>query len=189
MVGIHLITNLVNGKKYIGQSIHCNSRYTQHKSSAKTGSKQLLHRAIRKYGEENFSFDIIELCTKEQLNDLETLYIELANSIVPNGYNICHTGNGSIESRLISKEHRQKLSLKTKEMWADPVKRKILMDKRKITNASGSPTTLKRIATNKVNWENNPDRVKRESEKMKLRMSNPEFRARAEEGLKNVGKK
>lgn len=53
--------------------------------------------AIHKYGKENFSFDIIEECSIEALNERETYWILQYNSIGKNGYN-CNIGgdNGQI---------------------------------------------------------------------------------------------
>ena len=65
MIGIYKIENLVNGKCYIGQSKYIEKRWTDHKSNAfnsiqKDQYKYPLYRAIRKYGLENFSFEVIE---------------------------------------------------------------------------------------------------------------------------------
>ena len=85
MIGIYKITNLINGKNYIGQSIHIEKRWKEH---CKESSNSLISQAIKKYGRENFSFSVLEEAEKSQLNDLEKKYIIIFNSIVPNGYNI-----------------------------------------------------------------------------------------------------
>ena len=75
MIGIYKITNLVNGKSYIGQSINIRKRIINHKSTAfnpqERGYNYPLYKDIRKYGINNFSFDVIEECKKEQLNEKE----------------------------------------------------------------------------------------------------------------------
>ena len=91
---IYLITNLLNNKKYIGQTTDFSRRMYQHKHS----NTQLIDRKIQEYGTDNFSFEIIDTSsTQEQLNELEIYYIQLYNSLIPNGYNI-HIGglNNSI---------------------------------------------------------------------------------------------
>lgn len=84
--GIYKIENLINGKKYIGQSIHIEKRWQEH---CQQSSESLIGKAIQKYGKENFSFQIIEeVFELEQLNQLEAKYIKSFNTLVPNGYNI-----------------------------------------------------------------------------------------------------
>lgn len=97
MIGIYKITNNINGKIYIGQSNNIQRRFLEHKNRGAT-SRILVDIAIQKYGKENFSFEVIEECTIEQLNQKEMYWISYFNS-VENGYN-CSVGGDqqSIES-------------------------------------------------------------------------------------------
>lgn len=92
--GIYKIENLINGKIYIGQSIHIEKRWQEH---CKASSHSLIAEAIQKYGKENFSFQIIEECEQDLLNTKESEYIHSYNSLVPNGYNIVLTTEGKCE--------------------------------------------------------------------------------------------
>lgn len=98
MVGIYKITNLINGKCYIGQSKDLVKRMNSHKTTAfdplSHSYNNHLYRAIRKYGLENFSFDIIEYCKIEELNEKEKMWIEHYNSFF-NGYNLTFGGDAS----------------------------------------------------------------------------------------------
>ena len=78
MIGIYKIENKINGKVYIGQSIHIGQRWNEHlyQSSHCT----LLKYALAKYGQENFSFEVEEECIKEELSDKENYYILLYHS-------------------------------------------------------------------------------------------------------------
>lgn len=88
--GIYKITNLKNNNCYIGQSINIIQRWKDHRKEAKdiySDKKEYpLYKAIRKYGIENFSFEILEECKVEELNQKEKEYIEKYNSF-HNGYN------------------------------------------------------------------------------------------------------
>lgn len=92
--------NLINNKKYIGQTIRdLKVRINEHIKASKT-PEYPLHYAILKYGVENFKIDIIEQITAsskkeliDNLNILEIKYIKDYNCLVPNGYNILAGGN------------------------------------------------------------------------------------------------
>ena len=79
-IGIYKITNLLNGKIYIGQSIHIEKRWKEH---CQNSSKSLISQAIQKYGKENFSFQILEECNENQLLEKESKYILQYDSLVP----------------------------------------------------------------------------------------------------------
>ena len=70
--GIYKITNILNGKYYIGSSIDLNSRKNQHFRKLKTNRHHCIHlqNAWNKYGEENFKWEVVEL-----LNDLNLVEI------------------------------------------------------------------------------------------------------------------
>lgn len=85
MIGIYKITNLINGKVYIGQSIDIIRRWRSHRTSYQTEDK-VLYRAMRKYGLENFSFEVIEECDREMLSERELYWIKKYDSY-NNGYN------------------------------------------------------------------------------------------------------
>ena len=105
MIGIYKITNKVNGKIYIGQSVNIEQRWKAHRNTAynmydKNYDKPL-YRAIRKYGLENFCFEIIEECLVSELNEKERYYISFYNSFF-DGYNLTLGGDGS--AHFINKE-------------------------------------------------------------------------------------
>ena len=97
--GIYKIENLNNHKIYIGQSIEIEKRLIAHKNSK---DNFVIHRAIQKYGVENFSFEIIEECSKEELDDKECFWISHFNSLIPFGYNMVEGGsNGAALAKRI----------------------------------------------------------------------------------------
>lgn len=94
MTGIYKITNKINGKIYIGQSKNIQQRWLDHKHYAdERRGNSIIHKAIRKYGIDNFSFDVEIECDASELNDLEKYYIELYNTIIPYGYNMTAGGD------------------------------------------------------------------------------------------------
>lgn len=99
VMGIYRITNLVNKKIFIGSSRNLPGRINRHKFELKFGSEQItgLLDDYKKFGEENFSFEIIDkLEPKEEsgydprgdLAELEHLWIEQLQPFGERGYNI-----------------------------------------------------------------------------------------------------
>lgn len=90
MIGIYKIQNLINGKCYIGQSIDIEKRWKVEKNSAfNENSKSYsypISKAFRKYGIENFDFQVLEICNKESLNEKEKYWIQYYDSY-QKGYN------------------------------------------------------------------------------------------------------
>lgn len=109
MIGIYSITNLINGKKYIGQSINIENRFVRHKCELRKNRhvNRHLQASWNKYGEKNFKFNIIETCTKESLNNRENYWINYYNTL-NNGYNLDEGGNG-ISGYKHSKEEISKM--------------------------------------------------------------------------------
>ena len=100
--GIYKITNKINNHSYIGQSINIKQRWSSHKSYYKTNALSKnekyyncnLYTAMRKYGIDNFVFEIIEECDSELLDEREKYWIEFYDTY-NNGYNMTKGGDGS----------------------------------------------------------------------------------------------
>lgn len=100
-IGIYKITNNINNKIYIGQSNNIEKRFLQHKSpTAKHHFPHMpLYSAIEKYGVDNFTFEIVEECSLEELDSREQYWIGYYHSLVEdNGYNIRGGGGNNCEN-------------------------------------------------------------------------------------------
>lgn len=96
MIGIYKITNKINGKVYVGQSIDIEERWKQHEYKAfninGNAYNSAIHQAFRKYGVENFEYQVIELCSVEELDAKEIYWIDKLDTLSPKGYNILPGG-------------------------------------------------------------------------------------------------
>lgn len=100
MIGIYKIANQITGEIYIGQSIRIKQRWREHCVNSVNGTTQL-YQAMQKYGLKNFSFEVIEECDKEKLNEREIYWISYYDSF-NNGYNM--TPGGSEPSKVNPQE-------------------------------------------------------------------------------------
>ena len=104
---IYKITNISNGKIYVGQAVshilnHKRYRPYGHEGrfrchiseafSTKKNQSHYLNNAIRKYGITDFAVELIECCEIENSDERETHYIKEVNSLYPNGYNLKNGG-------------------------------------------------------------------------------------------------
>lgn len=104
---VYLIQNLVNGKKYVGQTINSlNARWAQHILRAQT-QNHAISSAIRKYGRAAFELSVLaETDGIAELNRLEIRHIAEQNSLAPFGYNLTTGG----ENYVRADSTKQKLS-------------------------------------------------------------------------------
>lgn len=87
--GIYKITNMKNDKVYIGQAVDIYKRWCEHCKAGlgiDTPQGNKLYAAMLEDGLENFTFELLEECPREELNKKEAYYISLYNS-VQYGYN------------------------------------------------------------------------------------------------------
>jgi group I intron endonuclease len=107
---IYRIINTLNNKCYIGKTTYSLSvRKSNHISDAKKGSNQYIHKAIRKYGEEHFTFEVLDdSCeTETELNEHEMFWIKFLHTKAPDGYNLTEGGEGA-RGLIHSEERRQR---------------------------------------------------------------------------------
>lgn len=134
LCGVYKITNTIDNKVYIGQSINIYARWKDHINSLNKGNSRctLLQRAWNKYGEDNFSFEIIKLCSEDMLDYIETKYIKLYDS-QNTGYNIEPGGNSN---KHLSKETKKKIGDANRgRRHSDEAKKKMSEKRRGMNNA------------------------------------------------------
>lgn len=108
---IYKITNKLNGKSYIGQTVRdFDTRLAEHKRK----QNSIVGKAINKYGDDNFHYEIIaRALTIDELNNLEYELIKAYNTLAPNGYNQVE-GGGSTTGYTYKEESKKKMSLAKK---------------------------------------------------------------------------
>ena len=118
---VYLVTNLVNDKRYVGQTIGSIAhRWRGHIKGANRGDTGLLAKAIRKYGRDNFNIEELHACTVPLLDIAERSYVKTLNTLCPAGYNLTTGGRGN---HVMSSITRRKISIASRAQWADPAMR------------------------------------------------------------------
>lgn len=85
--GIYKIVNKINNKVYIGQSVDvCKRLRTHYTTYNKKDSKQPIYKAMREYGIDNFTVELLVVCDSESLDDFEVYYVDKFNAY-RDGYN------------------------------------------------------------------------------------------------------
>ena len=95
VTGIYKITSLKSGLSYIGQAVDIRERWRQHLKAGlgiDTPSSRKLYTYMQEEGVENFTFELLEKCKSEELNEKEKTYISLYDTY---NYGLnSNTGNG-----------------------------------------------------------------------------------------------
>jgi group I intron endonuclease len=137
--GVYTITNIINGKYYVGSSNNIKRRWRHHKDTLRRGihPNKYLQRAFDKYGEDNFLFEIVELTEEYILKEQEILDRNFEAT-----YNIAIMADapmtGKKHAEKVKKLLSKKLSGKNHPHYGKPVdiewRRKISLKKKKRTD-------------------------------------------------------
>lgn len=138
--GIYMIKSLIDDRIYIGSAACLYTRCRHHKYllNIKDHCNIKLQRFVNKYGIDSIDFEVMEVCRKDELAQIEQIYIDLLKPY----FNICqfaqnsigykHTeeskrlmslskkGNKSSLGRVLSQETKDKIALKAKQRGLHP---------------------------------------------------------------------
>ena len=133
---IYLRTNKINGKMYVGQHKYmCETPQidTKYRCSGK-----LLKIAISKWGEENFTYELIDTAdTPEELNSKEIYWISKLETITPKGYNVSLGGTIHFDEET-TQNNARKAAMAQGKGWHQPLSQRLklqeFMRNREITD-------------------------------------------------------
>ena len=141
--GVYSIMNLVNNKRYIGQSVDVYIRWGNHKSALRNNrhDNKHLQNAWNIDGEDNFKFEVLSICDIDTIDTTEQYYIKLFDTMNPEcGYN---KESGGHESKC--------LSIESRNMIAEKHKGKKLTDEHKLKiSRSGQGREFSEETKNKI---------------------------------------
>lgn len=95
VVYVYLMTNDINGKKYVGISWNPPGRWEDHfHENDDLKGARLITKALRKYGFRNFTKEVVAVGDRSEAGALEKELINHMNTLLPNGYNMAEGGTG-----------------------------------------------------------------------------------------------
>lgn len=150
---VYKSTNNINNKSYIGQTVcKFGVRKLQHINDSKAGrDNTYFHNAIRKYGSDNFEWEILGYCySKKELDSREKWFIKKYKTF-QNGYNLT-AGGGGMVNYLITEEHRRNLS-KSHEGYKHTNEQRQKISKA-LKNRPCSEKTRKKLSVSKLGNKN-----------------------------------
>lgn len=179
---ICMITNIINGKKYIGVTTkNPLIRFDQHLRLAHYKPETLLHKALCKYPYEAFYFQVVATVLDEKFKEeLEIILIAQENTKVPHGYNLTNGGEGL---KGLTEETREKMRKAQRTM--DPKLRKKINDSHK--GRKFAPWAIQQKSTQMKEMWAKPATRERLIRSFKEKTFSPEHRRRL--SLANTGKK
>ena len=129
--GIYTITNLVNGKLYVGKTVNFRRRLTIYNSAVRQQDVRKINQrflnSINKYGVHNFLFDVLEECSVSDLADRELYWITRLDSINPSiGYNL---RLDSSTGMVVHQSTREKISKRIKMEFESGIRTKEAVSK------------------------------------------------------------
>lgn len=150
---IYMITNRINNKKYVGQTIQpIGRRWARHLSSGNA-----LFGAVKKYGKENFSIEVIDTASSiEELNQKEIDWIKKLNTLSPNGYNLKSGGHcgGTPCAETLKRQSLshigKKISLETRKKMSEA--QKLAQLRPEVVEAKRKRMTGNKYTTGVVPW-------------------------------------
>jgi group I intron endonuclease len=185
VTGIYKITNLINEKVYIGQSINIEKRFISYKNLRNCKRQKKIYASLNFYGIENHTFEIIKECCIKELNYYERHYQEYYNVLGDLGLNLKYTKTND-KSGSLSDETRKKISEfqkgrkhseETKEKMSQSQKGKIF-----------SEDTRKKLSESATGRKLTEETRKKLSEKRKLRITKNETRKKISKNNANSKK-
>jgi group I intron endonuclease len=98
---VYLVTNKLNGKQYVGQTIN---------PHLPMGHGRIMRKAYKRYGVDNFTYEPIcpNISNRNTLNCIERFWIKVMDTVVPNGYNI---DLGGTEGSTWTEERKKQASI------------------------------------------------------------------------------
>ena len=160
--GVYKITNLINNKIYVGQSVEIENRWEAEKNRCINFH---LKQSFKKYGIDNFKFEILVECSKEVLDEIEIWYIDYYKSYdIKYGYNKTLGGyNGAP-----NEETKKRISETVKKLHREGIYKNVIYGGKPISNEHKQAITEKISGEKNYQWVNRTQEMKDDVKKLTI---------------------
>ena len=181
-----------SGRAYIGIAKNGKKRWQEHANASRCGSKCALHLAIKKYGFENFTKEILVKSYLDYAKDLEVKAIIAYSTMVPTGYNMTAGGDGAF-GRIVTEEEKQRIASAQKgRAFTEEHKLKLSLARKGKTMPYEQKQKIRatlKATLRKPDWGKNISKAKKgvsqteearkiRAESQRLKWADPEYKAR-----------
>ena len=171
---IYKVTNKINNRCYIGQTIKTLKKRKQKHLCSKSDNNYF-HNALKKYGSKNFNWEIIDNCiSKNELDEMEFHYIRQYNTLKPNGYNLTLGGAKGTYGWKPTNENKKNISKGNKKWWNNLSA--IDLEKWKKSQLPGLENKKRKIKLSVIERFKNPENREKQKIIAKNLWKNPEYR-------------
>jgi group I intron endonuclease len=175
---LYKITNTVNDMVYIGVTKNPRMRMNAH-ACAVTPTKSIIKNAMKKYGRDKFTLQVLLTSTQDYCYEMERKAIESYNTLKPNGYNICTGGLGAIgiygeKNGMFGRKHSPET-----------------IEKIRLTRLGkkASSETKQKMSISRKNRKQTPESFVKLAETKRQQWTDPDFRAKMIASGFGIGRK
>jgi group I intron endonuclease len=159
--GVYRFVHLDTGRSYVGAAKNMKGRLTAHRHLVRHGSGSHIHNAIRAYGWESFSVEVLELCeTETDTLAAEVFWVDWYDAMSPSGFNLT---SGGEKSKHISDATRVKMSASNRGRKHSAESRALMSAQRKGRPVLPDGPTPEMLEKRRARWASKTDAERAQS--------------------------
>ena len=173
---LYKITNTMNDMVYIGVTKNPHHRMIAH-ACFTTPTKSIIKNAIKKYGRDKFTLQVLLTSTQDYCYEMERKAIEAYNTLKPNGYNICTGGLGAVgifgdKNGMFGRKHSPETLEKMRQIKLGKTVNAKTKEKMSVSHLGQKRTEESREKMKQVALNRSPELLQRMADARKMAFAN-----------------